>query len=221
MNTVYFIRHGESEVNITHEFSHQLIDKGLTPKGYIQSKQTADTFRFLEVDYLYSSPLQRALDTARILAQSVKIKPEIVGSFREINIGAFETPPDPPDEKWKRFFNVTRRWLKHTTNTELPEGESFLSFIDRVKAGLIDILSGINDKTVIIVTHSGVIQFTLPYIFPQSISEHLMDQDILNGSITKMRISFKKGKFHSKLDYWMNIKHLSGLAAQFEPGLTI
>jgi broad specificity phosphatase PhoE len=59
MKRLYWVRHGESIVNLTKEFSHRLVDKPLTPKGTLQAQQTADYFIDKKIDAIYCSPLNK------------------------------------------------------------------------------------------------------------------------------------------------------------------
>jgi bisphosphoglycerate-dependent phosphoglycerate mutase len=65
---LYFVRHGESEANLLHEFSNRGHKHGLTTHGKAQATTLAHRLRGAGVTHLFSSPLLRALETTAILA---------------------------------------------------------------------------------------------------------------------------------------------------------
>ncbi|RIK26407.1 MAG: hypothetical protein DCC52_10270 [Chloroflexi bacterium] len=64
----YFVRHGESEANVTREFSNDnRVKHPLTANGRAQAQALAEQLRATEFAALYASPLLRARQTAEIL----------------------------------------------------------------------------------------------------------------------------------------------------------
>ena len=92
-NTVYFIRHGETYFN---RFSRLQgwADSPLTEKGEQDAVAVGKALSSLKVDYLFSSDMMRAINTAKLLiAQNphTNIKePEQNKLFREVFYGSFE-----------------------------------------------------------------------------------------------------------------------------------
>lgn len=70
---IYFIRHGESEANVKKVFAGQKEDSLLTDEGREQAKITAKEIikEGLKIDKIYSSPLKRASETAKIIAEEL------------------------------------------------------------------------------------------------------------------------------------------------------
>lgn len=64
--TAYFVRHGETYFN---RFSRVQgwADTPLTPAGKKDAKHVGTILSPIKIDYLFSSDLKRAVDTARIL----------------------------------------------------------------------------------------------------------------------------------------------------------
>ena len=69
---LYFIRHGESTFNANHAWNGSS-DMPLTPKGREQAKEAGRKAREagLVFDVIISSPLSRALDTAKLVASEL------------------------------------------------------------------------------------------------------------------------------------------------------
>ena len=72
MKTVYLVRHGESEANISPLRLTE--DSGLTERGRIQAETVADRVSRLSVDVIISSTMPRAKETAEIIKKRI-IKP--------------------------------------------------------------------------------------------------------------------------------------------------
>src|SRR5689334_3685464 len=70
---LYFVRHGESVANTTRTFSNRGFQHPLTDKGIGQAHNLAAKLASHAITSIYSSPLQRAVQTAKILAQTLKI----------------------------------------------------------------------------------------------------------------------------------------------------
>lgn len=70
MKNIYFCRHGLSKLNARGIWSGD-IDTPLTPIGRDQAVQAAKTAAGLNIDYIISSPLSRAYDTAVIIADAI------------------------------------------------------------------------------------------------------------------------------------------------------
>src|SRR5512142_223625 len=122
MNRLYLVRHGENPANLTKEFSYRRVDYGLTPKGSLQAKQTAELFKRQAIHAVYSSPLKRAAETAGIIAGELGLRVEIVEDLREVNVGDLEGQPVTP-ELWAHHDSIIADWLGGKPETRFPSGE--------------------------------------------------------------------------------------------------
>jgi probable phosphoglycerate mutase len=142
------VRHGEDEQDKVGGWS----DNKLTENGIDQVLALCQN---LDEDYdvIISSDLQRAKETAELIAKSIHRSVVYDDSFREINNGIFRNMPV------KEFLASPARTLFADMQYEekYPEGESPKEFYERVKAGFINLLQKYNGKKVILVTHGGVI----------------------------------------------------------------
>ncbi len=81
MKTVYFVRHGESEGNIS--FVYQTTDAPLTTKGREQATFIARRVARLPVDIIISSPAVRTKETADTIAKEIDKPVEYSELFAE------------------------------------------------------------------------------------------------------------------------------------------
>ena len=64
--TLYLTRHGETEWNVQNKICG-ITDVELTDKGRAQAKELGEKLRDYKIDLIVSSPLKRALETARMV----------------------------------------------------------------------------------------------------------------------------------------------------------
>ncbi len=84
------IRHGETEWNACRRVQGRT-DTELNARGVLQAKAAAQSLKDTRVDAVYSSPLKRALDTARYIAEAVKADAIVpMEGLTEIDFGAWE-----------------------------------------------------------------------------------------------------------------------------------
>ncbi|HKY45296.1 MAG TPA: histidine phosphatase family protein [Pyrinomonadaceae bacterium] len=126
----------------------------LNEKGKLQAQRLADRFRGIPLEAIYSSPLERTLETAETLAYAMKLEVHRDDAFNEINFGdwtgkSFDTLSS--DERWHRFNSEREA-------TRIPGGESFLEVQNRAVTALCAIHSQINNANVAIVSHADVIK---------------------------------------------------------------
>src|SRR5947209_9362517 len=68
--TLLFIRHGQTTWNVEHRLPGQLPGVTLNDTGRKQAARLADALHILPISAIISSPLERARDTAEIIAQA-------------------------------------------------------------------------------------------------------------------------------------------------------
>lgn len=88
---IVFIRHGETEYNAKGLWMG-LTDEPLNKNGLVQAHLAAEQLNALAFSRIYSSPLKRAYETARIIHSRQLTKPELIVEklFQERAFGNFE-----------------------------------------------------------------------------------------------------------------------------------
>ncbi len=156
---IYLVRHGESEANLQNRFSG-ITDVELSEKGIQQAYETGNILKPYKIDYIYSSPLKRAKDTAKIISKVNNINEKdiiIENCLIEVNFGIFE------NMTWHEIRESHREesesWILNKNKYRFPEGESYDDIKDRVS-----VFTNKIQKNSLIVTHFGVIQSILLYL---------------------------------------------------------
>ncbi len=121
--TFYLLRHGATKGNLERRYVGRT-DEPLLP----EAAQALRAAYAPPVTRVYSSPLVRAVETARILWPSVPL--EEVDGFRECDFGRFEYLRYEDLKDDPRY----RAWLESGGMTGFPGGEARAEFCDRVVA---------------------------------------------------------------------------------------
>lgn len=142
---IYFVRHGESEANAKGLFAGQKDDSDLTEKGKEQAKATAKEIisEDLKINRIVSSPLKRALETARIISQEIGFDFNKIGTdsrIAEYDMGSLTGTP---------FHKISSLDLTSALNAENPD-----DFYNRVFSCLEELSK--SSENVLIVSHAGV-----------------------------------------------------------------
>ena len=105
---IYFLRHGETTASQTGGYCGTL-DPDLTPAGHEMAEDFADAYKSLPWAAVFSSPLRRAVATAKPLCEAAGIRMQLKEGLKEIAYGQWEgkTPEDINHE----FHDDYVRWL--------------------------------------------------------------------------------------------------------------
>lgn len=89
MTRLILVRHGETDWNRDGRFQGQA-DPPMNAAGREQARLLARQFRGRPVEAVYSSDLQRAAETARLVAEMLRLPVVLDPRLREIRLGAWE-----------------------------------------------------------------------------------------------------------------------------------
>lgn len=159
---IYFVRHGESEANILHQFSNRGKQHPLTEKGRQQALSLAEHLQGKQIFQIYTSPLLRALQTAEIIADVLNISYTPTDALREFDCGILEGKSD--EESWQQYECLMEDWLIHKKwSRSIEQGES----LNDIRARFEPFLSMLQEqpKNLIAVGHGGVFRVILPLVF--------------------------------------------------------
>jgi 2,3-bisphosphoglycerate-dependent phosphoglycerate mutase len=213
MNRVYWVRHGENRANLTKEFSYMRVDYPLTPKGILQSEQTADYFATQEIHAVFSSPLKRARETASIVAARLGLPVTVIEELREINVGDLENGP-PCEASWKAHDRILEAWMRGQWELAFPGGENGHELIERIQTGLGRVLAGRSDRNLMVVSHSGCLMMGIPSLVPGADLAGLRERGLGNCAISDFQLEQRGQQVTGRIVRWGVVSHLSGPAAR-------
>ena len=152
---ILLIRHGETEFNRNHRFQGR-IDVPLNPEGVDQAQALARALKNECLAAIYSSPLRRAVETARLVKSFHPSTPffEEPGLI-EMDLGEFD---GIEGQRWaENYPDFRKRWLESPANLRMPGGESLLDVQNRVVDTLERItLNYSSEDTLLISSHNFV-----------------------------------------------------------------
>ncbi len=144
MKQLYFVRHGESELNARHVFAGQT-DTPLSGLGREQAQAAGIHAKLLHFDVIVSSPLKRALETAQLIAKEIAYPLDNIREndiFKERSLGALE------GQSWDEVDE------NHATAAGIETWETLLV---RAQSGLA-YLQAIEDDIVLLVGHGSFVR---------------------------------------------------------------
>ena len=150
---IYILRHGQSVTNSSGVFSGSN-EVALSPLGETQAEIASEYLFDKGIDFIYSSPLSRAVNTARPLANKLNKQIEIEKDFREICFGSWEgKTKDYLEENEENFL----LWREHPVKTGAKDGEKPIDAGSRFATALQKIASKHLGKTILVTAHGGVL----------------------------------------------------------------
>ena len=148
--TVILIRHGETEWNVLHRFQG-LTDIPLNDTGRQQAGFAKAGLLDVELAAIYTSPLQRAVETAEIIRGDREIPIYPTEGLREMGIGEWEgLLVSEIDEKYPGWSDI---WRTAPTRIRLKGGEPYAETQKRAWKTFWDIVKKHEGQTVLIVSH--------------------------------------------------------------------
>jgi broad specificity phosphatase PhoE len=142
----------------------------LNDTGGMQAQCLSDRFKNTSLDAIYSSPLERALQTATVIANSMRLDVKTCDAANEINFGEWTGKTFDElssDKRWGRFNS--RRSM-----TMIPGGESFLGVQNRIVKELEALALQHGKAHVAVISHADVIRAAVAYF--SSIPIDLVDR---------------------------------------------
>ena len=149
MVKIFLLRHGESENN-RDKIIEGISDSKLTHLGKMQAKRLAQIFKRENINAIYSSPLKRALETAKIIANKNKIKLAINNNLKEINFGHLE------GESWGLVYKKIPNWRGIRYKYKPKGGETQKELENRALLFLKGIIKKHKTDTIIVVGHGSL-----------------------------------------------------------------
>jgi broad specificity phosphatase PhoE len=151
---IIIVRHGSTEWNEKERF-RGLADLSLSELGFRQAEATSARLADMPVKKIYASPLRRAMQTAVIIGRPHNIQPVALDGIIDINFGKFQGLSFPEAEA--AYPDIYHQWMNNPHLVTLPEGENLAQVRERSSSALDEIISGLEDGTVIFVSHKVVI----------------------------------------------------------------
>jgi len=182
---IFLVRHGQTTWNTEDRFQGHA-DVPLDSTGERQVTMLANRLANLPFKAIYSSDLQRASQTAQVIA-TVQDSPVILDPrFREIHFGLWQgMTTQIASEKYPTQLSS---WNDNRLSYIPPGGESFFQLADRVASGMQHILSLYSSDDILLVSHGVSLRALTCQLLEIGLENYWRFQ-FSNASLSEIQIS--------------------------------
>ena len=185
MPLLLLIRHGENDFVKTGKLPGQIDGIHLNERGQKQAQALSEALKAVPIKAIYSSPLERAMETAEPIARarSLQIIPE--PDLRDADVGRWQG-------KSLKSLRLTNAWkiVQHSPSRfQFPEGETFVS----VQARIVNALEGMAKQhnkpkdVVAVVFHADPIRLAVAHFLGLPL-DHFQRLSCDTGSLTALYV---------------------------------
>ena len=158
---LYLIRHGQSAGNAEGRFGGH----GPTPLSELGQQQAEKTAKMLAkegISAIYSSDLDRAIQTAEPLAKLLNLNIHATPAFRERHVGVLEglTFDESKAEYPKDYYALVNRNINHV----ISGGESYRHLLRRATTKLNEVMRSHPGERIAVYSHTGAICYLTLYL---------------------------------------------------------
>ncbi len=160
MPLLLLIRHGENEFVKTGKMAGQLPGVHLNERGRKQAAELAEALKQVPLKAIYSSSLERAVETAEPIAEGRKLEIQLRPQFMDNDIGKWQGRTLKQLSRLKKWKIVQQAPSRFT----FPEGESFLETQMRIVSTLDEIAASHKPKDIVaVVFHADPIKLAVAH----------------------------------------------------------
>ena len=185
---IILVRHGETRWNREKRVQGRT-DIELNDTGIAQANRLAQALQHEKIEAIYSSPLKRAHDTARIIGQFHDRTIHVEDGLLEMDQGVFEglTYLELRD----RYLSFLKEWVASPGSVRMPNGETLLELQARAWQVMESILDRADDA--LVVSHNFTIATILCKVRNIEFSQF---RSACVDVASKTLIDCKDGRFH-------------------------
>ena len=153
---IIFLRHGQAENNTKKILAGRTPGINLTDEGKKQAEQAGKMLESLNVSAIYSSPIDRAVQTAEIIKKHCNIEYKIDDRLIELDMGKFTKMPY--DEIFAKHGNVFLKFYEGSEEVSENGVETFAKVQKRVFDMVDFVINKHKNENVVLVTHMDPIK---------------------------------------------------------------
>jgi broad specificity phosphatase PhoE len=188
---IWFIRHGESEINVPGN-PRTVPDGGvsypLTRKGVEQARALAESIHDAPITKIYSSTHLRAIQTADAVAFDHTLTLSLAPEAVEIDFGI---GPESTQDVRAVYGELARKWLiEKDLDARNGNGESFAEVQRRFLPFVREIMNrhALDSGIVVIVAHSATLGFMVPVVASNVPADFALRHPVPNTGIIKTEL---------------------------------
>lgn len=182
MTTVFLVRHGVTS-HTGHRLTGRMPDVHLTDEGRAQADAVAEGLQRFPIKAVYSSPIDRTMQTARPIAARHGLKVQVRRGLTELEFGRWT------DKSFKalrrtKLWPVIQRW---PSGARFPDGESFLEAQQRAVKELEALRVRHPRDAICCVSHADLIKLAVAHYLGMHL-DMFQRIDIGPGSVTAIAV---------------------------------
>lgn len=186
--TLYLIRHGESEQNIANVMSGMTNTK-ISASGIQQCKRLSAAFMNKKIDFIFSSPLDRAIQSAKLIFPEFKERIIVSDFLREFNYGTYEG--HSRDNYLETEDKVIDMWLNSPSNLTFPDGDNINKHTEFVYSGVLQTINKYDGQNLVYITHRTTIRLLIAKFLNLNL-DYFRRIPCSNCSVTKLQTNQDK-----------------------------
>lgn len=177
------------------------IDIPLNKTGRLQARAISDALEDESIDYIFSSSLMRSMETAEIIAWTLRMKYESYPELDEMDFGSLEGKLS--EEVQTELNRLHQTWKDGETDFAIEGGESPGMVLERVLSRINIILKEHEGSTILFILHGRLIRILLSEWMGYELSEmHRIEHR--NGALYHFQL--RDGTFN--VEYLNKTDHL-------------
>ena len=185
---LFLVRHGESEANRQHLFAGHT-DSALSELGQAQVEAVGQAMAAVTLDAIYCSPLQRAHNTARAIAQHQQAPLQLDNRLKEAYFGKWEGLGF--QQVSEQFGEDFKMWRTNALLNGPTGGENLNAVRHRMLGVYNDVLQRHSGETVLLVGHGAAFNALLCTILQTPLNS-LWSYRLYQARITEV-VVFERG----------------------------
>ena len=178
---IIFLRHGQAENNVKRILAGRTDGVSLTKTGIEQADRIAEYLKPLDISAIYSSPIERASHTAKIVAENNSLDYQLDDRLIEIDMGKFTLMNY--DDMFAKYGNIFLKFYENDPVIAEHEVETFPHVRKRVHDIVDYVIKKHGNQNVVLVTHMDPIKSILSVVMDLK-PKTLFELVIANASLT-------------------------------------
>jgi broad specificity phosphatase PhoE len=154
--SLLLVRHAITDGHIQHWVLGRMPGVPLNAKGRAQAERLADYLAGVRLDLIVSSPVDRARETAEIVARRQRAEVVLDERFSEVDMG--EWTGLATEEVRHRYPDELAAWRSDLASVAPPGGESLADVARRMRAGADALVTAHPEANILIVSHKDPIR---------------------------------------------------------------
>lgn len=202
---VFLVRHGATALTAEDRFAGSS-DVPLSEEGRRQAGSLCERLKEQAIDAIYASPLERAHETARILAVPHGLRVVVDAALREIDYGRWEGRTR--DEVQAAFAEEFAIWEEDPFTVAPEGGESGVAVLNRALPFMRQVVERHRHRSVAIVAHKGTIRLLVASLLGFDVRGY---RDRLDQSPAALSILDFMSEVRPRLRLYNDVSHYEGI----------